>query len=409
MKNCRNIHPLLALYRDKGLTPAQEKKVEGHLKSCAQGRKEMEAFDKLFKSMATLPEPQPPRDLHERIMSRIQPGYRAKTPVLLRWKIPALGLAAAACLTLFMLVQYPDVMNPGGKYTNAPSSPSPIATIVQNQPMAVLPQTAKKETLFALQKDQTAGASNNAKPFSLSGGTASSNSSEDLDLAKAEVAPSRALAKKRMKSSAPREFSPEPFSSGANDSAMPPAAQASAPSNNNTSADAGSSAGGLEEKQQEFSASNASSAPMAGAAAPEANTVAALPPEAAKETRAASPPTTLYQSWNGSQETASFEDQKLITDAETFKNDWDILQPGKELPSVDFTTQAVVALLDAQRPTGGYRIEVSRLEETSDQLIVHYKTESPAAGSMSTQVLTWPWTLQVIAKPAKPLVFQKDP
>jgi hypothetical protein len=49
------------------------------------------------------------------------------------------------------------------------------------------------------------------------------------------------------------------------------------------------------------------------------------------------------------------------------------------------------------------------LEETSDHLIIHYKTENPPPDSMNIQALTWPWTLQVISKPAKPVVFQRDP
>jgi hypothetical protein len=76
---------------------------------------------------------------------------------------------------------------------------------------------------------------------------------------------------------------------------------------------------------------------------------------------------------------------------------------------VDFTKNSVVILNAGEKPTAGYSIHVSRLEEKADQLVIHYKLESPEPGAVTAQVLTHPWSLQVIPKPSKPVAFQKDP
>ncbi|HJT25491.1 MAG TPA: protease complex subunit PrcB family protein, partial [bacterium] len=120
------------------------------------------------------------------------------------------------------------------------------------------------------------------------------------------------------------------------------------------------------------------------------------------------PGPTPISSWSGSFNPASSETQELITDAASFDKYWQTFQPGKTPPTVDFTTQAVVVLMDQERPTVGYSIHVSDLEDKTDQLVIHYKVEAPAPGSINAQVLTRPWALQIIPKPAKPVVFQRD-
>ncbi|HTC22191.1 MAG TPA: protease complex subunit PrcB family protein, partial [bacterium] len=97
----------------------------------------------------------------------------------------------------------------------------------------------------------------------------------------------------------------------------------------------------------------------------------------------------------------------MVTDAVTFQQDWQELRPGESVPQVDFTAQVVVFLQAGQEPTAGYSIRISSLEEKTDQLVVHYKVESPAAAE--AQVITHPWSMQVIPKPSEPVIFQKDP
>jgi hypothetical protein len=342
-----------------------------------------------------------------------------------------LGLVAAACLTLFFLVQYPDIMSPNEKKSYAPAGEASKVTAPANQPLAALPQPRHKKVLAPRRAfTQTESADAYAKEMPAAAGSPVSVNNNYLAMAKPNLSRKKAF----------RTYNPETdlsqvSPSGGNYAASPPLTLAQSSSNLDYSAGANNKMSELEKKRQEVSASTAAAVPMAAApqpttpepniaaapvpmvaasqpAAPEANAVAALPPVSSNDnviSTPTSPAAVLYQSWNGANETTFAEKQVLVTDFETFKSYWESFQPGQALPAVDFTKQAVVVLLDSQRPTSGYLIHVSGLEETTNQLIVHYKTENPPSDSFTAQILTWPWSMQEISKPTKPVVFQRDP
>jgi hypothetical protein len=62
-------------------------------------------------------------------------------------------------------------------------------------------------------------------------------------------------------------------------------------------------------------------------------------------------------------------------------------------PSVDFSRDMVVALFLGERPTGGYAIEVTRIERTGAGLAIRYRTTRPDPAGMQTQALTQPFHL----------------
>jgi hypothetical protein len=113
-------------------------------------------------------------------------------------------------------------------------------------------------------------------------------------------------------------------------------------------------------------------------------------------------------SWNGVNGPSTVESQELISDADTFKERWLAYYPDQSQPEVDFSAQSVVLLTAGTKPTGGYSVRVSNLEEKSDQLIIHFKVEAPNPDMATTQALTSPWSMQIIPKPVKPVFFQKD-
>jgi hypothetical protein len=110
--------------------------------------------------------------------------------------------------------------------------------------------------------------------------------------------------------------------------------------------------------------------------------------------------------WSGTNGPAEVENSQLITDAPQFEAVWRTLRPSEPVPAVDFTTQVVLFIQAGQKPTGGYGVQVKRIEETTDQVIVHYWISPPAPNPPAPP--SRPWTLQVIPKPSKPVVFQKD-
>jgi hypothetical protein len=112
--------------------------------------------------------------------------------------------------------------------------------------------------------------------------------------------------------------------------------------------------------------------------------------------------------WNNNSGPSTVESQELVTDAETFQKYWQIPHPGETSPAVDFTKDAVVILNAGEKPSAGYSIHVTRLEEKTDQLVIHYKVDAPAPDAMVAAMITHPWVLQIIPKPSKPVVFAKD-
>jgi hypothetical protein len=118
------------------------------------------------------------------------------------------------------------------------------------------------------------------------------------------------------------------------------------------------------------------------------------------------PPAAL-PAWSGDQDSFSqLPQQSLLEDADSFKKVWRVLEPQEPIPSVDFTQRAVVFLEAGPEFTNGYKIRVSRLEENPDQLVIYWAENGP--NTLTGQVLTFPWTLQVIEKPLKPVLFNQD-
>jgi len=51
-----------------------------------------------------------------------------------------------------------------------------------------------------------------------------------------------------------------------------------------------------------------------------------------------------------------------------------------------------------QRPTGGYTIEVTKAEQNGQQVTVYVRERKPEAGTMTTQVISYPVTVVSLAK-----------
>src|SRR5215467_7875722 len=74
-------------------------------------------------------------------------------------------------------------------------------------------------------------------------------------------------------------------------------------------------------------------------------------------------------------------------------------------PPVDFSRDMVVGLFMGERPTGGYAIEVTRIEGTAQGLSVHYRTSRPDPSAMQTQALTQPFHLVTVPRVDDPVTF----
>jgi hypothetical protein len=60
-------------------------------------------------------------------------------------------------------------------------------------------------------------------------------------------------------------------------------------------------------------------------------------------------------------------------------------------PALDFNKEIAVAIFLGEKPTGGFAVEIVRVERIGDELVINYKEASPAPGAIVTQALTQPF------------------
>ena len=98
---------------------------------------------------------------------------------------------------------------------------------------------------------------------------------------------------------------------------------------------------------------------------------------------------------------SNIDDAKQVlvrTEAEWTKL-WQQHAPSQPRPVVDFSRELVVGVFMGSRPNAGFSTAiVSATAAPSGALIVRYTETLPAAGSVSAQVLTFPYHLAAIPK-----------
>jgi len=78
---------------------------------------------------------------------------------------------------------------------------------------------------------------------------------------------------------------------------------------------------------------------------------------------------------------------------------------GARPPPVDFSRDMVVALFMGERGTGGYEIEITRVERVESGLVVQYRRTSPDPGAMLSQALSQPFHLVKLPRNDGPVIF----
>lgn len=79
-----------------------------------------------------------------------------------------------------------------------------------------------------------------------------------------------------------------------------------------------------------------------------------------------------------------------------------------ELPSVDFQRETLVAIFLGQRSTGGYGVTVRRVSVEGNDLYLDTEFREPAAGAITTQALTSPWTLVRVLRGGFEVAWVRD-
>jgi hypothetical protein len=95
----------------------------------------------------------------------------------------------------------------------------------------------------------------------------------------------------------------------------------------------------------------------------------------------------------GDQSSIESAREVVVRTAAEWKGFWKQHSPGQPPPAVDFAKSMVVGVFLGSRPTGGYTVEITKIEREGDDLIVTYREQRPGKADIVTQVITMPYQL----------------
>jgi hypothetical protein len=98
----------------------------------------------------------------------------------------------------------------------------------------------------------------------------------------------------------------------------------------------------------------------------------------------------------GAQSTIERRVNYVITSPEQFRDLWELVGATERIPDIDFSKSAVAVVFAGMKPTGGYGIAVSKVEDASARKLVVTLTQ-PDSSCVVTQVITAPY--QIIELP----------
>jgi hypothetical protein len=100
-------------------------------------------------------------------------------------------------------------------------------------------------------------------------------------------------------------------------------------------------------------------------------------------------------------------ERKVIRDDSTFAQFWQALGAGQR-PAVDFSRDVVIAVAAGQRQTGGYAIAVERVARAGRSMTVDVVETVPGPGCWTTQQITQPVDVVVVAAADAPELSFSD-
>jgi hypothetical protein len=401
MKDCKKIHLLLPLHRDNQLSAREKTAVEKHLRACPKAREDLKQWERLGKALKGLPDPKIPRDLHEKIMARLHGKPAPRTAANLLWVRASWGLAAAAGLAFMFFVQNfgwlghkntPVALNPPGPPTVA--EPALSASVPLKRVMAMKYQTHRPVNRQV--------ASNTAKK-EVAPSAMPAEASQPMAMAAVQP-PSPTAAPEMVLALGPTQRSKKKaFTS--NENSVPDAmastsapAVAAAPSAAVPMMALGNTSLGNSTNTSDLSLN---SEKLNSTASPEMSLGNQPTLSSADSSNDISP-----QTWSGANAPTTVQSHQLLTDSDSFAALWNAVRPGTPVPAIDFTTHAVVFIVATENGNAEYSIHITRLEDQSYQLVVHYQVEATPGEGVRT--LSYPWFMQVISKPNKPAVFTDE-
>lgn len=103
----------------------------------------------------------------------------------------------------------------------------------------------------------------------------------------------------------------------------------------------------------------------------------------------------------------------LIEDQDELRSFWNAVQASsfrpEQVPEADFSRETVVGIRLAERPSGGYGIEIVDVGAEDGELFVDVRLVEPAPDALATTVVTTPWILVRALGVDASVVWFRDP
>jgi hypothetical protein len=100
--------------------------------------------------------------------------------------------------------------------------------------------------------------------------------------------------------------------------------------------------------------------------------------------------------------------QVLLRSEAELRQLWKQHSPDRPMPKVDFSREMVVGVFMGSRPNAGFSTAVVSATAAKGALLVRYTETAPPAGSITAQILTFPYHLVAIPKAdVKDVKFEK--
>ncbi len=110
----------------------------------------------------------------------------------------------------------------------------------------------------------------------------------------------------------------------------------------------------------------------------------------------------------GDQSNVDDAKQALVRTEAEWTRLWQQHAPDHPRPKVDFSKEMVVAVFMGSRPNAGFSTAIVSATAANGALVVRYKETMPGPGSVSAQILTFPYHLVAIGKAdVKDVKFEK--
>ena len=110
----------------------------------------------------------------------------------------------------------------------------------------------------------------------------------------------------------------------------------------------------------------------------------------------------------GKGEYGAIEEKKgvVVRSSEEWADLWADLFPTQQIASaINFDENMLIAVFSGEKSTGGYSVEIKRVDEFADKIQVSVIENMPGEGCIVTQALTSPYHIVEIDKSSKPVEF----